>query len=566
MSAADSNLSPTSFDYVVAITQDSLNASLKEYLYGGGLPEVTLCYAYNAQGAPEPIDYATFVASASNVDPFSVPDGTAANDQRVQTLNNAGFAFAVRARLGLPPGVAPADVPPIIVLKPGQSSVTYTLTFSDFQATVINYGARGAVLWSNLSQPSGTPWTFSGLVDLDLQDADFTALPADAQSRLKGLGGAAYNPSMFSAQQLYYDLNSAALQQGFEFNGIPSNSVLNAFMTGDFIDTYWKSLGAAEVLGYAAKQVAAPAAGTALAVTDVNFFTPDGAGGGPLTLNYLCATNGNPLPDTTHAGFGWDWITTAEASQFDGVASLNRGTFTSWLTTTRLPDGQTLNDYVASNCYQPTVNVSLSGATPNFTWTLEPGGMPSVTLPPSGPTLASYSYQSAVATDQAGLGGDVGEMQLSSSFTMDVTVSGNQMVIVQHLVVWLLLNKHIVATVSGNIVDKQITDTYSFGIDDTGRIVVSTPSPSATPPSSVTVDASQQPDISGFLDWFVGVNDPLNAIAASVQSCVASNFSDVPVSSVQNFIFPGGATFSFADVSFSSYQDLVPHITYAATS
>jgi hypothetical protein len=42
-----------------------------------------------------------------------------------------------------------------------------------------------------------------------------------------------------------------------------------------------------------------------------------------------------------------------------------------------------------------------------------------------------------------------------------------------------------------------------------------------------------------------------------------TSLQDIPTSTVQNFVFPGGATFTFADVSFSDNQDLVSHIVYA---
>jgi len=38
---------------------------------------------------------------------------------------------------------------------------------------------------------------------------------------------------------------------------------------------------------------------------------------------------------------------------------------------------------------------------------------------------------------------------------------------------------------------------------------------------------------------------------------------DIPINVFQDFIFPGGQTFIFKDVRFSSHQDLISHITYA---
>ncbi|MFL5805625.1 MAG: hypothetical protein ACJ8CR_28290 [Roseiflexaceae bacterium] len=558
MSTNQSNLSSTGFDYVVAVTQDSINATLEEYLYGG-LPEVILCYVYDNNNNPTPIDYATLVADANNTDPFAVPGGTPSSDPRVQSLNNANFAFAIKAKLGLPPGVAPASLPPIVALKPGQSNVTYTLMFFEFVATELLFGPRSSVTWFNQSQQPGTPWTFTGAVDLNFQDAAFEQLPVDVQNQLKGLEN---EGATFSIQQLYYDLNSSDLEQGFQFNNLPSNSTLNTFMTADFVNTYWKALGGASVLGYGANQTSATPDST-LAVTDLNFFTPDavGAEGAPLTLNYLCATNNDTLPDTTHAGFGWNWIEPNEVSQYDGVAALNRNTFAKYLNYASLPDGDTLFNYAARNCYLPWVKVTYEGGIElkvKYQWNMTPGQTPTVSYPPTGGIILSYSYNSGTVMDQAGDGGAWGRMNLSSTFNMSVSIQGNQIVIVQHLVIWTYI-KYLATDDSGNVVDKQITDTYTIGVDDKGQIV-------ATLASSVLVDNSKKPSANGFLNFWADVDSLSDSVSEWAQSCIATNLTDVPVSFVQNFVFPGGNTFSFADANFSDNQDLVSHITYADVS
>ncbi len=557
MSKNQSNLASTGFDYVVAVTQDSINGTLEEYLYNG-LPEVILCYAYDSNNNPVPIDYKTLVKNACNTDPFSVPNATPSTDKRVQNLNNAAFAFAIKAKLGLPPGVAPSKLPLIVALKPGQSNVTYTLMFAEFVATELIFGPRGSITWFNESQPSGTSWSFSGAVDLNFQDASFGNLPPKVQNKLKGIG----QPYEFGVQQLYYDLNSSDLEQGFQFNNVPSNSALNTFMTADFVNTYWKTLGGSEVLGYGAKQVAGVSP-SSLAVTNLNFFTPSAAGneGAPLTLNYLCAMNNKPLPATTSAGFGWNWIEPNEAAQYDGVAALNRNTFATYLNSVLFP-------YVIRNCYAPWVRVTYIGGIElevRYEWNMTPGQSPTVNPTPSGNTILSYSWNSPTAEDQAGLNGDAGKMDLASSFSMSVSVSGNTMTIVQHLVVWTYV-RYLATGAGGNIIDKQITDTYSFGVDDHGRIVVSTPSASANPPTSVTVDNSQSPSANGFLNFWANVQGLADSVTQWAQSFYATRLTDIPVSAAQNFVFPGGDTFSFADVSFSDNQDLVSHITYADVS
>jgi hypothetical protein len=290
MSYTDSNLSTTKFDYVVAVTQDSVNGALRETLFAGQ-PEVIVCYAYNTSSppVPVPIDHAALVKAAKGTDPFAVPKGTKSTDKRVQDLANAGFAFAVKAKLGLPPGVSPADWPPVVTLEPGRSNVTYKVTFAEFAVAEIVYGPRDSVSWFSDSQPSGTAWTFSATVDLDFRDGPFTSLSKAAQARLTGLD---LNPGAYSIKQLFYDLNSSALIQDFTFDGLTStNTALGAFMTEDFVNTYFKGLDGGEILGCAAVETLG-ASPWSLWVTGVNFFAPaavsaPGVSGAPLTLNYL---------------------------------------------------------------------------------------------------------------------------------------------------------------------------------------------------------------------------------------------------------------------------------------
>jgi hypothetical protein len=175
-----------------------------------------------------------------------------------------------------------------------------------------------------------------------------------------------------------------------------------------------------------------------------------------------------------------------------------------------------------------------------------------VTFPASGATILSYDYQSPMAGDESGL--DVGKMDMSSSFNLQVSFQGNTIVIVQHLVIWCYVNNFI-ASASGNVVDKQITDTYTLGINDSGQIVATV--------QSVPVDNSQTPSENGFMNFFGDVNSLAASVAGWAQSCFATTLTDIPASIVQSFVFPGGATFSFADVNFSANQDLVSHITYA---
>jgi hypothetical protein len=334
-------------------------------------------------------------------------------------------------------------------------------------------------------------------------------------------------------------------------------------MTDNFVDTYFKGLPkGAEVLGYAAQQTSATPP-SSIAVTDVNFFTPDpvGSDGAPATLNYLCAANNNKLPDTTHAGFGWNWIEAKEASQYHGAAALNRNTLASYLNNAPQASGGTLLSYAQSNCFKPSVTVTYVGGIEievDYSWNMARYQTPTVTVPASGSTILHYSYDSGDVSDQAGDNGSAGKMDLKSTFDMTVSVEGNEITIVQHLVIYTYV-RYLATPADGNVVDIQITDVYTVGVNDQAQIT-------AALKSSTKQDNSVTPGANGFLNFWANVQTLANDVTQWAQGVAATSLNDIPVSFVQNFIFPGGSTFSFTDAGFSANQDLVSHITYASVS
>ena len=75
MSASQSDLSDPRFGYdlAVAVTQASVDVTLKQFLAGVTAPEVIACYVYDANNDLVPIDYETLKANAKGSDPFAVP-------------------------------------------------------------------------------------------------------------------------------------------------------------------------------------------------------------------------------------------------------------------------------------------------------------------------------------------------------------------------------------------------------------------------------------------------------------------------------------------------------------
>jgi hypothetical protein len=563
MSASQSNLSASKYgyDFVVATTQTSINSTMKEYLSAGTQPEVIVCYVANDQGVPTPIDYQTLKTNAKGSDPFAVPaNADPTTNQDILNLYAARFMVGFKAQIGLPPpGYAPANIPDIVSLGSDTSAVSYNLTCSEFMVVQYSPGSGyNPPTWLSITQSPGSAWLFNSKVDLRLlpyNDA-FSKLPPAVQAQIKNLGGNA-----FSIQQLLFDLDNATLESIPTISRVDPSSNLYSCLQKDFLGKYFEAVKQAgqPVLGCSVTQSTAPP--TTLTLTDLNFETAPllGSNGQPITnpskdqqdacaLTYLCAANGHSLPNP--APFDWNWLEESEDSSFDGLISVNRNTFANYIKAQ-------LDPIVPMNCIAPAVRLWWEGIKLYYGPGLNPGQTPTVSMPATGSTVLSYSY-SGTSSDQAGLNGDAGAMTLTSTFNLDVVFQCNTIVITQHIVIYADV-RVMLTSAAGNVVDKKIVDTYTLTTDAAGELTAAL--------TSVPTDNSQTPGVNGFLNFFTGgINDLISAIANAVRNFGPTNLRNIPVSAIKNFVFPGGKSFVFKDGSFSSFQDLTAHISYADVS
>ncbi|GGM23576.1 hypothetical protein GCM10010129_80010 [Streptomyces fumigatiscleroticus] len=559
MSASSSDLSSVKYgyDFVVATTQASINATMKLFLSGLTEPEVTVCYVADDQGNPVEIDYDQLKEQAKGSDPFAVPaTADPATDPDLRNLINARFMMGFRAQIGLPPGIAPGAVPDIVTLGSDTSSVIYNLLCSEFIVVELNPGGGySPPTWFSQSQPSGSPWVYTSKVDLRLSTVDqsaYSRLPAPVQQQIKRLG-----PAAFSVQQLLFDLDNAALETIPVLSGVTPGTTLYMVLEQSFLGAYFtqQKKNGQPLLGCVIQQSGAPT--STLTLTDLDMeVSPFLDGNGRTivdptpdqrslaTLSYLCAADGDPLPAAVP--FGWNWIETAEETDYDGVVAINRTALANYFR-------NRLAGYVATNCYRPTVTVTYdfsSGTT--YSWNMFPGQNPTVTTPATGPTVLAFHYDADTA-DQAGLNGDMGQMELHPSYDVTVDFSGDTITVVQQLVIYLRVQVY-ATSVGGNVVNVTITDTYTLAVTQDGRLAATL--------TTNRQDNSQNPGTDPFLNFFTGVNTVTNEVKGWLQKATSTNLQDIPVSVVQNFVFPGGRTFAFKSAQFSDFGDLVSHITY----
>jgi hypothetical protein len=559
MGAKDSKLSDSKygFDIVVAVTQASLNATMKMFLSSLNQPVVAQCYVADDEGKPQPADYEVLKKKTGGVDPFSLPATVDAGDARLEALEQQKFMMGFRAQIGLPPGLPPLEVPDVITLGSDTSAVTYTLLCAQF--SVVQYTPPGgyakAGVWKHVKQEPGKPWTFTSKVDLRMAAIDgsqFSQLPPDVQDALKGLQG-----EPFSVQQLLLDLNTARLQSMPEIHGVEPGTDVYRILQNAFLGAYFASMKAkgTPILGYALKAQGAPSRST-LKVTDLNLQVAPllGPGGAAIkdptpeqrrlaTLDYLCATGGKALPPATR--FGWNWVESRN-EQKHGVVAVNRAALTDYF-------AQLLLSTAKRNCYKARTKGWGEGMSAKFDVRLFPNQEPTVVKNAAGARVLEMSYSSS---DSAGVGlGDIsGSVELSATYKLTVDFSATTITITQRLVVYFA-DKNGPSTNKGNVVDKEFTDTYHLAVSSAGDLTATL--------KTKEEDRSVDDRTNWFVDFIGNVNDSTSQISKWARGIAHTRLQHLPVSTIQKFVFPGGKAFTFKSVAFSDNQDLVCDITYA---
>ncbi|KAB8275158.1 hypothetical protein BDV30DRAFT_247903 [Aspergillus minisclerotigenes] len=203
MDSRASNLSNLSsekygYDFVVATTQASINSDLRLFLSEEDQP-----------GNP------TIMIGLEEL-------LTLTDDSRVEKLFGARFTVGIKMQLGLPPGIAPTDLLPIISL--GQNVTVVQLKPPN--------GWVPDGKWNVWSQPYGDPWYVQTKVNLTMAslneqlDTPYLNEHPRIKERLKeALGN--LSGTAFSLQQLLIDLDSAYLETVPTFKGIDDPDALD---------------------------------------------------------------------------------------------------------------------------------------------------------------------------------------------------------------------------------------------------------------------------------------------------------------------------------------------------
>jgi hypothetical protein len=383
------------------------------------------------------------------------------------------------------------------------------------------------------------------------------------QDEIKNLG-----EEMFSVQQLYFDLNNAALSSSFAVVGLDSSTLAFTYLTTVFLDQYVKQVAAdgGVMLGFGVVSDTPFPDNTSLIPTDLNFvvssYKEDGQATDDFsayTLNYLIMANDNTMPAAV--AFNWNWVEKDNLADFAGSVAINRDTFVDFLNQLLSP---TLNQITykpdvsfSVNATKVTVKTSLSEDTASYSYSTTPdGGSQVLTFSYADSDKDTGSYPDSTAPL------NWGSYSLKYTAQSDIYLEGTQIKNVT------TVTAHVHMNVDGDVEEgnwAKYTQTsyYTIGIDAYGKMSVTQSSdPVVNNSDSVNPGTWGEIVTAGTIDDLVDslqkyLKDALKDILVDESSKIADMLNGS-----NTWVFPGGQTFTFQDAEFSDYQDFIAHVLY----
>jgi hypothetical protein len=594
MSANDSNLSDPRYGYdlVVAVTQASVNATMKEFLSKGETPEVAVCYVYADDNHLVAIDYEQLKANAKGSDPFKVTQGAKPKvDQDLINLEAANFAGGFKAAIGLP-DLPLSSLPPIVTLKKFGAPVLFNLLCREFHIVGFEYGPRGSATWIDQSQPSGSgePWYFSSNVDLNVVGAhpDDPALTPEVRDRAAELDRAG-KAGQFSIQKLLLDLDTAFLQTIPVIKGIAPDWPVWILISRVFLSAYMEELkkSGKPVFGFTF-EMTRPDPGTvqlgalayeASALLDGSgqpIPSPTAEEENAATLDYLGSTStSRPTP----VEFSWNWVELGEMSSLSGVQAVRRDHFVDFLA------GE-LNGGMPALSFEPKMELSHSGenlyisygvgrAVPSASGSFKPVAIGAPDKEGFTEVLnLRYAHESSDNSETS-----LHDVEIWGSFKYflngSIAFKGNEIRLVFHPQVWMdFSHREVVVNytdLSGHFYyDKTRTVVWQLGVDQHGRLRV-TPLPEKP---IVDESASWNFDPGGILGKLTSELDEVGKgfetiekwLGESIDFQLGGYLDEVNrlLDSAEGWVFPGADSFLFQQPKFARSMDLVADVTYSS--
>ncbi|RBR09729.1 hypothetical protein FVER53590_11781 [Fusarium verticillioides] len=602
------------YDFVISTTQASINSDLCMYLHNNILPCNYFCFlsvcrlmsqSDNLKGmiplppvkpanqvqtpsnanAVVPVTLEDLVAKTGGVDPFKIPRDTPHTDPRVQALTKVGFAVGVKIRMGLPPGVEPKDLPPILELGDVANFATFNILCSDFHIVENELGTSASPdgKWNVWRQPSGRPWTLKTWVSLvhaslDNQlngSAHFAKNPAKKQRLLKRLQN--ISSTSFSLQQLLLDMDNATVQNVPVIEGMRHGSRAHLVVSGQ-LGNIWtaftKQCHCPPISVVAVPQTSSDPSKLHLKSFDLQVNRVKDSNGDTVknptkeqlaatTLDYRCTTSGTQLPPAKH--FSWNWVEPTSVNSESGVVAIKREVFGQYLLDAIIPK---IKKYCITT--DPVVGHrnKLGRGKLWADWSLPTinDQTPKSLIRRGSTNILVINYFAIDDPDTSSTRGSIYgseycRLDVVPGYECNVGLTGNSLKIFQRVAVNVRFKCDVGAVLSNQVsnFDEQCMvynevaiDDYELSVGQTGclQITHTKSSPESYPNKFENISDLFQTD------------DLLEKIRSCFTAPAPIDFTSVNAAALQNFVFPGGKVFTYKNVRAAPSGDLLCSLTY----
>ena len=439
--------------------------------------------------------------------------------------------------------------PSIIILEKSHQSVLFTIGFSS--GTL--YYASDTTKEMSIFDLTNVIYAFDVPIGRITIDNDGKHLAPQTHKQIQQtIAEYSLSASDFSIESLFMDFENAKISNFDKMNSKFPEEASSPLQI--LIEDYFNLVVSKEdnpyILGYALSVKGSDSDKSVFQPSALRFSTSASDKEGYSAFNYLTMVHGDNFPAGADVGIMPHNLldnTISDIDTVDGVAFIDRNILRDYFK-------EKIISQIKENCSKPNVRVHLSGIFDqniHYNWGLTSFQNPTIVENDSGPEVLNFSYSSE-ASDEAGLGGDMGKMKLKCDFNASVQFKADTIVITQHLVLYLYI-RSLQTSNSGNIIDKTITDTYTLNTKD-GKLEYDI--------VSKVLDNSKSPSSGGFLNFFTDIDDLTKDVKNWASKFIKTNLRDIPLSTSKKYFFPADRVFSYHDAKFSDKQNLITTITY----
>lgn len=343
---------------VTALTQESVNNTMKEHLYSKNDEYNTyvLCVLEDSGKSvyfsvtkhtdmsllpmqfPADLRRKNLFSELDKLDLFSIPTDkskqTPAQKKVLETVYieyclDCAFQFIT----GLPSIFTPLDIKhfnPLNLIEstdPTNCGAVYTQCFKE--VTVIELKEVRKVLAANIQRQSenGVPWTIDYKILYNFKSSEYDKLPEDVKKELKKHFDNIPEDqiaNLFEISQLMLDLTTLSRSSAPEIKGIDKITQLNIIAA--FQDFIMENLEAAMVNGYAVAPSGKNTNAYIFKPTKYTFSVTKSPNGDMRykTLNYIMSTTADEI---TPQNYDWEWVNPNDPDMKSGVMAISRDIF-----------------------------------------------------------------------------------------------------------------------------------------------------------------------------------------------------------------------------------------------